>query len=281
MPEWRYPLFSGDMHLQDEQIFLRDPFFRRITVQDNAFLPHARMVEVTFAGTPSYESMARLQWRQAEAIPAVPLAPIPNLNGDVLPPMDWLTWSNFLAAVHTPVSSSLNAFLQGVRAIYDKGEVAHPRSRNRFDQILAADGELTITPTREGFSDLTRRALSDVVWPQEIHGYFPPTPDERIPGQNPCGEIPLDTFLVPDDFFVPLPVEGPIPVRSDVTVLSADEPSGRALGWVVRENVGRVAVNPRGLTHLNLVVEPEVEAPPPVEEAPAEPILWPSRWDRL
>mgnify|MGYP005738656521 CR=1 FL=1 len=45
---------------------------------------------------------------------------------------------------------------------------------------------------------------------------------------------------------------GRIPVRTELTVLSADDPKARTIGFSVFENLGIGAFNPRGLTRLTL-----------------------------
>lgn len=46
---------------------------------------------------------------------------------------------------------------------------------------------------------------------------------------------------------------GRIPVRTELTVLSADDPRARTIGFSVFENLGIGAYNPRGLTRLTIV----------------------------
>jgi hypothetical protein len=45
---------------------------------------------------------------------------------------------------------------------------------------------------------------------------------------------------------------GRIPVRTELTVLSADDPKARTIGFSVFENIGIGAFNPRGLTRLTI-----------------------------
>lgn len=45
---------------------------------------------------------------------------------------------------------------------------------------------------------------------------------------------------------------GRIPVRTELTVLSADDPKARTIGFSVFENLGIGAFNPRGLTRLSI-----------------------------
>ncbi len=45
---------------------------------------------------------------------------------------------------------------------------------------------------------------------------------------------------------------GRIPVRTELTVLSADDPKARTIGFSVFENLGLGAFNPRGLTRLSI-----------------------------
>jgi len=45
---------------------------------------------------------------------------------------------------------------------------------------------------------------------------------------------------------------GRIPVRTELTVLSADDPKARTIGFSVFENIGLGAFNPRGLTRLTI-----------------------------
>lgn len=45
---------------------------------------------------------------------------------------------------------------------------------------------------------------------------------------------------------------GRIPVRTELTVLSADDPKARTIGFSVFENLGLGAFNPRGLTRLTI-----------------------------
>lgn len=45
---------------------------------------------------------------------------------------------------------------------------------------------------------------------------------------------------------------GRIPVRTELTVLSADDPKARTIGFSVFENIGIGAYNPRGLTRLQV-----------------------------
>lgn len=45
---------------------------------------------------------------------------------------------------------------------------------------------------------------------------------------------------------------GRIPVRTELTVLSADDPKARTIGFSVFENLGLGAYNPRGLTRLTI-----------------------------
>ena len=45
---------------------------------------------------------------------------------------------------------------------------------------------------------------------------------------------------------------GRIPVRTELTVLSADDPRARTIGWSVFENLGIGAYNPRGLARLTI-----------------------------
>lgn len=45
---------------------------------------------------------------------------------------------------------------------------------------------------------------------------------------------------------------GRIPVRTELTVLSADDPKARTIGFSVFENIGIGAFNPRGLTRLSI-----------------------------
>jgi hypothetical protein len=46
---------------------------------------------------------------------------------------------------------------------------------------------------------------------------------------------------------------GRIPVRTELTVLSADDPRARTIGFSIFENLGIGAFNPRGLTRLTIV----------------------------
>lgn len=60
--------------------------------------------------------------------------------------------------------------------------------------------------------------------------------------------VPAGTIYVccePDMF-------GRIPVRTELTVLSADDPKARTIGFSVFENLGIGAYNPRGLTRLTV-----------------------------
>ena len=43
---------------------------------------------------------------------------------------------------------------------------------------------------------------------------------------------------------------GRMPVRTELTVLSADDPKARTIGFSVFENIGIGCFNPRGLTRL-------------------------------
>jgi len=45
---------------------------------------------------------------------------------------------------------------------------------------------------------------------------------------------------------------GRIPVRTEVTVLSADDPAARTIGFSIFENIGLGAFNPRALTRLTI-----------------------------
>jgi hypothetical protein len=45
---------------------------------------------------------------------------------------------------------------------------------------------------------------------------------------------------------------GRIPVRTELTVLSADDPKARTIGFSVFENLGIGAYNPRGLARLTV-----------------------------
>jgi hypothetical protein len=45
---------------------------------------------------------------------------------------------------------------------------------------------------------------------------------------------------------------GRIPVRTELTVLSADDPKARTIGFSVFENLGIGAYNPRGLVRLSI-----------------------------
>jgi hypothetical protein len=45
---------------------------------------------------------------------------------------------------------------------------------------------------------------------------------------------------------------GRIPVRTELTVLSADDPKARTIGFSVFENLGIGCHNPRGLARLNI-----------------------------
>ena len=60
--------------------------------------------------------------------------------------------------------------------------------------------------------------------------------------------VPVGTVYVccePEHF-------GRIPVRTELTVLSADDPKARTIGFSVFENLGIGAYNPRGLTRLTI-----------------------------
>jgi len=60
--------------------------------------------------------------------------------------------------------------------------------------------------------------------------------------------VPVGTVYVccePEHF-------GRIPVRTELTVLSADDPKNRTIGFSVFENLGIGAFNPRGLTRLTI-----------------------------
>jgi len=60
--------------------------------------------------------------------------------------------------------------------------------------------------------------------------------------------VPVGTVYVcaePEHF-------GRIPVRTELTVLSADDPKNRTIGFSVFENIGIGAFNPRGLTRLTI-----------------------------
>lgn len=60
--------------------------------------------------------------------------------------------------------------------------------------------------------------------------------------------VPVGTIYVccePEHF-------GRIPVRTELTVLSADDPKARTIGFSVFENLGLGAFNPRGLTRLTV-----------------------------
>jgi len=60
--------------------------------------------------------------------------------------------------------------------------------------------------------------------------------------------VPVGTVYVccePEHF-------GRIPVRTELTVLSADDPKARTIGFSVFENLGIGAFNPRGLTRLTI-----------------------------
>lgn len=60
--------------------------------------------------------------------------------------------------------------------------------------------------------------------------------------------VPVGTVYVccePEHF-------GRIPVRTELTVLSADDPKARTIGFSVFENIGIGAFNPRGLTRLTI-----------------------------
>ena len=45
---------------------------------------------------------------------------------------------------------------------------------------------------------------------------------------------------------------GRIPVRTELTVLSADDPKRRMIGFSIFENLGLGAYNPRGLARLTV-----------------------------
>ena len=45
---------------------------------------------------------------------------------------------------------------------------------------------------------------------------------------------------------------GRIPVRTELTVLSADDPKARTVGFSCFENLGIGAFNPRGLVRLTI-----------------------------
>jgi hypothetical protein len=45
---------------------------------------------------------------------------------------------------------------------------------------------------------------------------------------------------------------GRIPVRTELTVLSADDPKARTIGFSVFEQIGVGAYNPRGLVRLSV-----------------------------
>jgi hypothetical protein len=60
--------------------------------------------------------------------------------------------------------------------------------------------------------------------------------------------VPVGTVYVTcePEFF------GRIPVRTELTVLSADDPKARTIGFSIFENLGLGAFNPRGLTRLTV-----------------------------
>lgn len=307
MPEWRFSLPNGETHVQDELVFRQDPLFTGMVVQDS-YLSPLRTVEVSFAGTPSYETMARLRFRLAEAIPAAPPPPpVPNLNLDAFLPssMSWVDSLPSLARgtrildplpfhLTSPATprGSLDTFLEGVRAIFDKGELVLPRSQSRFEKMLV-ENELnpTVRALRDGPTpnEWARLPLEISQWEEPpVHHRWA---SEFLPVHRQWASEFQGGFLEAEHVTLP-PIEemplgpdadlGRIPLRTELTVLPADEPR-RPLGFTmrVRESLGIAAINPRGLMRMDLSSEPEAPALPPVEEAPAELPMWPSRFDRL
>ena len=52
---------------------------------------------------------------------------------------------------------------------------------------------------------------------------------------------------------------GKMPVRTELTVLPADNPGQRAIGWTVKENNGIGAFNPRGLARNKVRRMPDIQ----------------------
>lgn len=87
---------------------------------------------------------------------------------------------------------------------------------------------------------------------------------DRIRGQS-ADHIVLDDLATFDP--------SPYPLRTELTVIPADEPRQREIGFRVIEHVGVGAYNPRGMTHLSVTrnepasaTTPEPEVTPEVPE---------------
>jgi len=67
-------------------------------------------------------------------------------------------------------------------------------------------------------------------------------------------QIIVTRLVTPGTVYVTCEPEyfGRIPVRTELTVLSADDPKARTIGFSVFENLGIGAFNPRGLTRLSI-----------------------------
>ena len=62
--------------------------------------------------------------------------------------------------------------------------------------------------------------------------------------------LPENKFILldTDPGFSQIP--GPMPIRTELTVLSSDKPSDKLTGWSITEHIGIGVINPKGVTGL-------------------------------
>lgn len=67
-------------------------------------------------------------------------------------------------------------------------------------------------------------------------------------------EILINSLLPDNDVYVLAPAHliGVMPVRQEITVVPADEPKKRRMGWVIFEEIGLAMTNPKGISKISV-----------------------------